>query len=88
MLEHQRPRCPATALSSAAPRSPNRAGWVAPRGDKHAALAESVGGQWVLKLCTETKAVPGSVVKQQVQAKLDAIEQQTGRRPRASRCAN
>ncbi len=61
---------------------PESAGWVAPRGDKHAALAESVGGQIVLKLCTETKAVPGSVVKTQVQAQLDSIEQQTGRRPK------
>lgn len=61
---------------------PESAGWVAPRGDKHAALAESVGGQWVLKLCAETRAVPGSVVKQQLQAQLDTIEQQTGRRPK------
>jgi recombination associated protein RdgC len=61
---------------------PESAGWVAPRGDKHAALAESIGGQIVLKLCTETKAVPGSVVKTQVQAQLDSIEEQTGRRPK------
>jgi recombination associated protein RdgC len=61
---------------------PESAGWVAPRGDKHAALAESIGGQIVLKLCTETKGVPGSVVKTQVQAQLDAIERQTGRRPK------
>jgi recombination associated protein RdgC len=61
---------------------PLSAGWVAPRGDQHAALAESVGGQLMLKLCTETKAVPGSVVKTQLQAQLDAIEQQTGRRPK------
>lgn len=61
---------------------PESAGWVAPRGDAQAALAESVGGQIVLKLCTETKAVPGSVVKTQLQAQLDQIEQQTGRRPR------
>jgi recombination associated protein RdgC len=61
---------------------PESAGWVAPRGDRHAALAESVGGQLVLQLCTETKAVPGGVVKTQLQAKLDQIEQETGRRPR------
>lgn len=61
---------------------PESAGWVPPRGDKHAALAESVAGQWVFQLCTETKAVPGSVVKQQLQAQLDALEQELGRRPR------
>ena len=61
---------------------PESAGWVAPRGEAHGALAESVAGQLVFKLCTETKAVPGSVVKTQLQAQLDTIEQQTGRRPK------
>ena len=61
---------------------PESAGWVEPRGDKHGALIESVGGQLILKLCTETKAVPGGVVKTEVQAKLDKIEQDTGRRPK------
>jgi recombination associated protein RdgC len=61
---------------------PESAGWVAPRGDKHGTLAESVGGQLVFKLCTETKAVPGGVVKRQVNAELDKIEQDTGRRPK------
>jgi len=64
---------------------PESAGWVAPRGDKHGALAESVGGQLILKLATETKAVPGSVVKTQVEAELDKIEQDTGRRPKGKR---
>ena len=61
---------------------PESAGCVAPRGDKHDALAEIVGGQLVVKLCAERRAVPGSAVKQQLQAQLDAIEQQTGRRPK------
>jgi recombination associated protein RdgC len=61
---------------------PESTGFVAPRGDKHAALAEIVDGQLLLKLCTETKAVPGSVVKTQLQAQLDVVEQQTGRRPK------
>src|SRR4051812_38344504 len=39
------------------------AGWVEPRGEKHGVMVESVGGQWILRLCTERKAVPGSVVK-------------------------
>jgi recombination associated protein RdgC len=58
------------------------AGWVPPRGDKHAVLLESVGGQLILKLCTETKAVPGGVVKDQLEARLEKIEAQTGRRPK------
>ncbi len=64
---------------------PESAGWVPPRGDKHGILAESVGGQLVFKLCTETKAVPGGVVKQQLQTELDKIEQETGRRPKGKR---
>lgn len=64
---------------------PESSGFVPPRGDKHAALAESVGGQIVLRVCTETKAVPGSVVKTQVQGELDKIEAETGRRPRGKR---
>jgi recombination associated protein RdgC len=61
---------------------PESAGWVAPRGARHGALAESVGGQLILNLCTETKAVPASVVKSQLDERLDKIEQDTGRRPR------
>lgn len=57
-------------------------GWVAPRGNTQGPLLESVAGQLVLNLCTETKAVPGAVVKSQLQAQLDAIEAQTGRRPK------
>ncbi len=59
---------------------PESAGWVPPRGNKHAVLAENVAGQIILKLCTETRAVPGPVVKVELEAQLDTIEQQTGRR--------
>lgn len=75
-------RLQATRFVECGASQPESAGWVAPRGDQHAALAESVGGQLILKLCTETKAVPGSVVKTEVEAKLDQIEKDTGRRPR------
>lgn len=61
---------------------PESVGWVEPRGVEHGAMLESVGGQLILKLCTETKAVPGGVVKTQVERKLDQIEKDTGRRPR------
>ena len=61
---------------------PESLGWVEPRGEKHGPLIESVAGQWILKLCTETKAVPGGAVKSQLEARLDKIEQDTGRRPK------
>ena len=41
---------------------PEALGWVEPRGEAHGPLAESVGGQLILKLANETKAVPGGVV--------------------------
>ncbi len=58
------------------------AGWIEPRGQKHGALAESIGGQTLLTLCVERKAVPGSAVKTELEARLDRIEQETGRRPK------
>lgn len=56
-------------------------GWVPPRGEENGALAESVGGQWILRLTTETKSVPGSVLARRVKEKADRIEKETGRKP-------
>lgn len=64
------------------PTQPLSIGFVPPRGEAHGALAESVGGQIVLRLLTETKAVPGSVVKDALQEALDKAEAETGRRPK------
>ncbi len=56
-------------------------GWVPPRGDAHGPLAESVGGQWVLRFMVETKVLPGSVLARKVKDKAARIEQETGRKP-------
>jgi recombination associated protein RdgC len=56
-------------------------GWVEPRGEAHGPLAESVAGQRILKLMIETKAVPGSVVREKAQEEADHIEATTGRKP-------
>jgi recombination associated protein RdgC len=64
---------------------PESFGWVEPRGEKHGALVENVGGQWILRLCTETKAVPGGVVKTRLEERLDQVERETGRRPKGKR---
>ncbi len=56
-------------------------GWVEPRGQAHGALVEVVGGQWLLKLMVEVKAVPVAVVKRKVQERLQQIEAATGRKP-------
>lgn len=69
--------CGATQMESA--------GWLAPRGDQHGAMLERIGGHWILSLCTETKAVPASVVRRQLEAELEKIEAETGRKPRGKR---
>jgi recombination associated protein RdgC len=61
---------------------PESAGWVEPRGQKHGALLEQVAGQTILRLCVERKPVPASVVKTLLEARLQKIEDDTGRRPR------
>lgn len=75
-------RLDGTRFTECGPTQPESAGWVEPRGEKHGVLLESVAGQLILKLCTETKAVPGGVVKDQLNARLEKIETQTGRRPK------
>lgn len=56
-------------------------GWVPPRGEAHGALAESVGGQWMLRFMSESKMLPASVLNRKVQEKADAIEKEFGRKP-------
>ncbi len=56
-------------------------GWVPPRGEAHGALAESVGGQWILRFMTESKMLPGSVLARKVKDKAARIEKETGRKP-------
>lgn len=63
------------------PTTMRSSGWVEPRGQAHGALVESVNGHWIMRLCIETKVVPGSVVKRAVQARLEKIEEQEGRKP-------
>lgn len=75
-------RLDAARFAECRPTQPESSGWVEPRGEAHGVLLESVGGQLILKLCSETKAVPGGVVKDQLAARLAKIEEQTGRRPK------
>ena len=56
-------------------------GWTPPRGEAHGPLAESVGGQWVLRFMVESKVLPGSVLARRVEEKAVRIEQETGRKP-------
>lgn len=67
-----------------APCSPSQqqsVGWVPPRGVEHAALMETIAGQWLLRLQVEDKPVPAAVIKRRVQALCERIDQETGRKP-------
>jgi len=75
-------RLGASRFVECAASQPQSAGWVEPRGERHGALVESIGGHWMLRLCTETKAVPASAVRAQLEAELAKIEAETGRKPR------
>lgn len=60
------------------PTQPDSHGWVAPRGNKSTALVESVGGQVILKLCTERRPLPASAVKQAVEERIEKYKLETG----------
>ena len=55
-------------------------GWAPPR-EAHGAMVEAVGGQLILKLAIETKSVPASELKRHLEARVERIEQVTGRKP-------
>ncbi len=59
-------------------------GFVPPR-EKGGPLIEVVAGQWILAVKIETKSVPAAEVKRQLALRLDAVEKETGRRPRGKR---
>lgn len=56
-------------------------GWVEPRGEANGPLLEVVAGQWIMKLMTETRALPASVVNRKTQERVAQIEASTGRKP-------
>jgi recombination associated protein RdgC len=55
---------------------------VPPRGVDHGPLLETVGGQWLLSLMSETRQLPASAVRAELDLRLVALEAQIGRRPR------
>ena len=57
---------------------PESHGWIPPRGKKSITLAESVGGQVILNLCIERRAVPASAVKAGVDERVEKFMKETG----------
>ena len=56
-------------------------GWIEPRGEKNGLLIEAISGQWIGKLMFESKILPNSVVKENVEKIVARIEDSTGRKP-------
>ena len=57
-------------------------GWVPPRGVEYGPLLETVAGQWLMTLMSESRQLPASAVRAELDLRLDAVEAQIGRRPR------
>ena len=60
---------------------PKAGGWIAPRGEQHGALVETVDGQWIARYAIETKSVPAQALRRWVDEKALRIEQIQGRKP-------
>ena len=56
-------------------------GWVPPRGEDNGAMVESVGSQWMMRLMSESKMLPASVLNRKLNDKLVQIEAKEGRKP-------
>lgn len=70
-----------TPFTPCAPTQEQSSGWTPPRGQAHGALAESVGGQWILRWSSEMRLLPHSVVNRHAEEKAAAIEREHGRKP-------
>lgn len=81
-LHAMREAMAAYVFAPCGPTQPSSAGWVPPRGEKHAELLESIGGHWIACLQLEQRMLPSPVVKRRVQEMADKLEEQTGRKPR------
>jgi recombination associated protein RdgC len=57
---------------------PESSGWIAPRGKKSHVLVESIGGQFILQLCTERRPIPSSAVKAAVDERIEKYKQESG----------
>lgn len=57
---------------------PESVGWVPPRGGNSVILAEGIGGQIILSLCVEKRALPASAVRDAVEQKIERYKKETG----------
>ena len=71
----------ANTFAPCAPSQEKSTGWIPPRGDEHGPLLEIIGSQWILKLMTEVKVIPGDVIDRKAKERIAHIEATTGRKP-------
>lgn len=69
------------AFAKCQPTEATSSGWVPPRGHENGALVEEQNGHWLIKLQTEERILPSSVVADRVEEMVEQIEEQTGRKP-------
>lgn len=74
----------ARAWAPCGPTQPKTIGFVPPR-EAGGPLVETVGNNLILAVQVETRSVPAAAVKKALAERLDAIEEETGRRPRGRR---
>ena len=72
----------ADAFKPCGPQETSRQGWVPPLGKHGEQLVHSAGGYHLIALRKEEKIIPGSVVKEAVEEKAEAIEIDQGRKVR------
>lgn len=72
----------ADAFKPCGPQEVSRHGWVSPLGKHGEMLVHSAGGYHLIALRKEEKLLPGPVIKELVEEKAEAIEQEQGRKVR------
>ncbi|HEY1129161.1 MAG TPA: recombination-associated protein RdgC [Roseateles sp.] len=70
-----------SAFVATGPTQKQSTGWVPPRGDDHGPFVQVIDGHWVVKLQTETRLLPNSVIEDRLEELADHVEKGTGRRP-------
>jgi recombination associated protein RdgC len=72
----------ALSFTPCLPSLPSSAGWVSPFEDEHAPLVHAMNGNILLCLQIEEKILPGTVVRQELNEKIKAIQLRDDRRVR------
>jgi len=78
VLEHNENFFSDNSFEPCLPSQATSSGWVQPRGEMY---FETINGQHIMKLMTETKKVPAEVIERHLAERIKRLEQVTGRKP-------